>query len=241
VNDVVDALNSTGDLAPTNDMAPTASRNETTSASCCTDHPEKECELFCRNCSKLICYKCVSNWGTCGQHSYESIDTAAKEYRKNVEDFLQKKEDMLPSAIKHVEILTRMKVKQSENVTDVTKQISDTFAKHVESLKKREEALIKQAIDMHLKNDDGLSYEVDRVQLEQAKIQNTIHFCHTILDHDPALFLQEYTQVKDKVCMRKKYCIHGFSMGGTVMYRASLTISLSFLSIHRHQPFLIRI
>jgi hypothetical protein len=211
VNDVVDALN---DLAPTNNMAPTASRNETTNASCCTDHPEKECELFCRNCSKLICYKCVSNWGTCGQHSYESIDTAAKEYRKNVEDFLQKKEDMLPSAIKHVEVLTRMKVKQSENVADVTKQISDTFGKHVESLKKREEALIKQAIDMHLKNDD-LFYEVDRVRLEQAKIQNTIDFCRTILDHDPALFLQEYTQVKDKVCMRKntvwvlngRYCI----------------------------------
>ncbi len=212
MNSVFDVLKSdsgahpTDGAIPTADVAPTVSTNETIRATCCKNHPEKECELFCQNCSKLICYICVSNWGTCGKHLYESIDTVVKEYRKNVEEFLRKKEELLPSVVKHVAVLAEMKTKQSDSVFDVAKHISDTFAGHVESLKKREEILTKQAFDMQWKNDDNLSYEVDKVQLELAKLDNTIEFCRKILDlSDPVLFLQAYSDVKEKVCRGQLY------------------------------------
>lgn len=191
MNNVLDALNSAT-------RAASEERQETNPSISCKIHPEKECELFCEHCSKLICYKCISNWGTCSQHKYESIETTVKVRRKNVEDFLQKQEEFLPSVKKHLGVLEDMKIKQAGKVFEVNQQISDTFAKHSESLKKRKEMLLKQAFDLH---DCGLSSEVDRVQVEQAKIENTIEFCQKILDvDDPALFLEKYVEVKDEVC-----------------------------------------
>ena len=190
----------TGDAAAGNAGATAAKISEKVNATCCKDHPEKECELFCQSCSKLICYKCVSNWGTCGQHSYESIETVVKEYRIKVEEYLCKKQELLPSVIKHIGVLAEMKGKQSDNVSDVTKDISDTFAKHVESLKIREEALIQQALDMQWGNADSLTHELDKANLELAKTENIIQFCHNILDlQDPVLFLKTYSDLKDKV------------------------------------------
>ena len=190
----------TGDASAANTGATAAIIYEKVNATCCNEHPEKECELFCQNCSKLICYKCVSNWGTCGQHSYESIDTVVKDYRIKVEEYLRKKEELLPSVIKHIGVLAEMKGKQSDNVSDITKDISDTFAKHVDNLKLREEALIQQALDMQWGNADSLTHELDKVNLELAKTENTIQFCHSILDlQDPVLFLKTYSDLKDKV------------------------------------------
>ena len=191
----------TGDVTAGNAGASAATVNQKVNATCCQDHPEKECELFCQNCSKLICYKCVSNWGTCGQHLYESIDTAVKDYRIKVEEYLCKKQELLPCVIKHIGVLAEMKGKQSDNVSDVTKDISDTFAKHVECLKIREAALIQQALDMQWGNTGSLTDELDKVYLELAKTENTIQFCRNILDlQDPVLFLKTYSDLKDKVC-----------------------------------------
>ena len=194
VNNAVDALSSM-DCAPL-----TALVTNTTATSWCRNHPEKECELFCKDCSKLICFKCVSNWGTCSKHSYESTDTAIKEFQKNIEDFMQKQEARLPSVIQHGAILAEMKANQSENVIGVSKQISDSFAKHMDSLKQRQENLVQQAFDMQGKNEDDISSEVERVQLQQAKIENAIEFCKTILAHEnPALFLEDFTEEKIQV------------------------------------------
>ena len=166
----------------------------------CKDHAGKECELFCQNCFKLICFECISKWGNCIHHSYESIDMAAKEYRENVKGFVQKKEELLPSVIKHGVVLEDMREKQSLNIASVTNQILETFAKQIENLEKRRDALTQQVFDVQMKNDDCLSSEVDRVQIEQAKIANTIDICNQIIDvNDPALFLQKYIQVRDKV------------------------------------------
>ena len=201
VNNAVNALGSIDDASLNVLMT------STTTTSCCKNHPEKECELFCKDCSKLICYKCVSNWGTCSKHSYESIDTAVKEFQKHIEDFLQKQEARLPLVVQHSAILAEMKAKQSENVIEVSQRISDSFAKHMESLKQRQDTLVQQAFDMQWKNDDGLSSEVERVQLEQAKIENTIEFCQKILTHEnPVLFLEEFTQEKVQVSFRSSKC-----------------------------------
>ena len=205
---MVDALHSISDTVPSSNEASTSiilststvAANKPANPTKCEDHPEKEYELFCQTCSKLICYKCISNWGACGQHRYESIDTVSKTYQNAVNNFLKKRVELLPSFVKHAVILTKMKEEQSDNVHEVTKQISHTFAKHIEDMKVRETMLMTQAFEMQKKNEEDLSSELDRVQLEQAKIENTIEFCHKILElNDPVQFLEMYIQAKDKV------------------------------------------
>lgn len=192
VNDVVDVLNATSDISVVSDNR----------VANCKEHPEKQYELFCQDCFKLICFKCVSNWGTCGLHKYESIETVAVNYRRDLEGFLQQKVEQLPSFMKHANALDQLRKKQLVRVSEVTKQISDTFAMHIDCMKHREDELIEQALQAHEEHKNGLSCEIDRVELEQAKIHTTIDFCQEMLEiNDPTLFLQNYAQMKDKVCI----------------------------------------
>ncbi|XP_028399521.1 tripartite motif containing 13-like [Dendronephthya gigantea] len=202
LNEIVDVFNSMTCAVPNDEGLSENSPTDATQAclanqTTCKDHTGKECELFCQNCFKLICFECISKWGTCTQHLYESIDVVAKEFRENIKEFVRKKEEQLPSVIKHGVVLEDMREKQSLNSASVTNEILETFGKQIENLEKRRDALTNQVVDMQLKNDDCVASEVDRVRIEQAKIENTIEFCNKIIDvNDSALFLQKYIQVK---------------------------------------------
>ena len=192
VDSVVDNLKSAKDAA-TCEPAPEF-------ATVCKNHPEKACELFCENCLKHVCSKCTSTGGTCNQHKYESIGRAVRRCRKNVERLLQKNEKLLLSVGRRSALLDELKAMQFDNVLEVSRQISDIFAKHNEQLEYRKAALELQAFDIQWQNEDNLSLEEERVQLEQNKIENTIKLCRKILDiQDPVLFLQTSSGIQDKV------------------------------------------
>ncbi|XP_028399437.1 putative tripartite motif-containing protein 75 [Dendronephthya gigantea] len=196
VNNIIDVLNSKkGGEAPA--PAP-AIVDRTSRAQLCTNHPGKECELFCLLCFKFICRECNLIWSVCSClhfHVHVTIDKAAAYKREHVEELLHEKEELMSGVKNHLDTLKQMKAIESRKVLDVSQQINDSFAKHMKKLKNRQEALLKQASDLQRKNDDGLSSEVNQFQLKQAKIQSSIECCRKTLEIDnPVLFLQRYPE-----------------------------------------------
>lgn len=168
----------------------------------CQTHVEKACELYCEDCSRLICYRCIAKWGNCHIHSYTDIEEAEKKIRKIVEDFWQKGAQQLHIVKQHLALLDAMKAKQVANIAEVCEQIEETFEKHMKHLKSRKDELYRQAFMYQLSDDDkeSLNKELDRVQVEQAKITNMVEFCTKMLEIDnPVMFIQKYYGVKDKV------------------------------------------
>ena len=166
----------------------------------CTLHPESVCELFCRDCSKLICYKCVSHWGTCGQHSYDDITTVVEECRLSVRDWALKKNNSLSRVMKHSSALAEVRDAQTADFLQVTIVITDTFEMYIDSLKSRQEAMLQKAFNIHEKNLADLTLEVDRLSIKQATMESEIGVCNNMIClDDPTQFLQEYNRLKDKV------------------------------------------
>ncbi|XP_028399520.1 tripartite motif-containing protein 3-like [Dendronephthya gigantea] len=166
----------------------------------CKNHPDKACELFCKKCQKHICSKCITNAGTCTQHEYESIGGALKRSRRNVKSLLEKNEKLLFTVGRRTELLGELKAKQTRNASEVARQISQIFSQHIEHLENRKMALEQEAFDIQWQNENNLSSEEERVQLEKKKIENTIKFCRKILDiKDPVLFLQTASGIQDKI------------------------------------------
>ena len=193
MNNIIDVLNS----KKGGDTPAPANLDMTSNVPLCTNHPGKECELFCLVCFKFICRECKLIWSVCScLHAHVTIDRAANVKRKDVKDFLQEKEVLMSGLNKHLAVLAQMKAKESSQILDISQQIKASFAKHVKKLKNRQEALLKQASDLQRKNDDCLSSEIHQFQLKQAKIKSLIEYCHKTLEIDnPVLFLQKYTEV----------------------------------------------
>lgn len=170
----------------------------------CTDHPEKECELFCLDCSKFICSECKSNWWSlCSYlHDRQTIHKAAKKNRKCIKEFLEEKEKFLAAADERLAALAEIRTRETARALGVSREISAAFTKHINSLKSRQEALMRKASELKQKNDDVVSSEVNQVQLKKAQFKRVIDFCSETQDiEDPVLFLQKYAAIKDQVCI----------------------------------------
>ena len=191
MNSLVEVVSLTNDVTTTNDPC---------SAPHCPSHSERECELYCQDCSKLICYQCIAKWGNCHEHLYQDVQEIAKGFRKTVKEFSQRGEQFLPTVEQHLGLLEDLKAKQVANVAEVCGRMADTFDRHIKGLKQRKEELVQVVFTFVRQNNEGLHGELDRVQMEQAKLANVVEFCSKMLTiNNPALFVQKYCEAKDKV------------------------------------------
>ena len=55
----------------------------------CTEHVDEELKLYCETCSEVICYKCVTKWGTHHSHDYQSISDAFEKHKDEISTFLE--------------------------------------------------------------------------------------------------------------------------------------------------------
>ena len=69
--------------------SPDGQANSTTQ---CSIHAGRTCELYCEDCSKLICYQCIAKWADCHQHKYKDASEVVGHFRQVLEDLSSKGE-----------------------------------------------------------------------------------------------------------------------------------------------------
>lgn len=165
----------------------------------CPSHEGRECELYCNDCSKLICFRCIVKWGDCHDHSYRDVIETANKFRENIQEFSEKRKRLLPTVEQHLSLLQGMKAEQVANLADVCEMIEESFRSHVDNLNIRKNELVATASMTQWQGEEGLLAELDRVQLERAKLANTVEFCEKIIEiESPAMFVQKYCEVRER-------------------------------------------
>ncbi len=61
----------------------------------CFEHADREPELYCETCSKLICYKCVAKGGKHHDHDYDPLNVALHKYKEEITSSLEPMEKQL--------------------------------------------------------------------------------------------------------------------------------------------------
>ena len=166
----------------------------------CLSHEGRECELYCRDCSKLICFQCIVKWGACHDHLYCDVTEIANASRATILDYSEERKQLLPKVEQHVDLLQDMKARQVGNIADVCDAMEESFQKHVTNLNNRKRELVQSIYLAQGQGEDSLNNELDRMQVEKAKVVNTLEFCEKIIRiENPGIFVQKYLEVKERV------------------------------------------
>ena len=166
----------------------------------CLSHEGRECELYCRDCSKLICFQCIVKWGACHDHSYCDVTEIANTFRAVILDYSDERKQLLPKVEQHLGLLQDMKARQVGNIADVCDAIEESFQKHVTNLNNRKSELVGSIYLAQEQGEDRLNNELDYMQVEKAKVTTTVEFCEKIIRiENPAIFVQKYLEVKERV------------------------------------------
>lgn len=166
----------------------------------CLSHEGRECELYCRDCSKLICFQCIVKWGDCHDHSYRDVTEIANTFRASILDYSEERKQLLPRIEQHLGLLQDMKARQVGNIADICDAVEESFQKHVTNLNNRKSKLVGSINLAQGLGEDSLTNELDGMQVEKAKVVNTVEFCEKIIRiENPAMFVQKYLEVKERV------------------------------------------
>ncbi len=61
----------------------------------CSEHADREPELYCETCNELICYKCIAKGSKHHAHDYDPLDEAFDKYKGEITSSLEPIEKQL--------------------------------------------------------------------------------------------------------------------------------------------------
>ena len=113
-------------------------------ASHCFVHEDKELELYCETCGKLICTRCALKGGKHHDHSYEDLGQAFKKYKEEISSSLEPMEKQVTIMKETLAQLGAHCGEISDQQTATAVNIHVTFRRLQEVLDVRETELIGQ-------------------------------------------------------------------------------------------------
>ncbi len=153
-----------------------SSLNPVWKASYCSEHPERELELYCEPCEKLICFHCAIKGGSHHTHDHKLLDKAYENYSKEIISSFEPMEKQLTT----ISIaLAQLDIRCGE-VTDqqatIETYIHDTMRKLREILYARETSLIGRLHQMTRDKLKKLAVQKDQLETTQAQLSSCFQF-----------------------------------------------------------------
>ena len=135
----------------------------------CSEHPDKELELYCATCEEPICLKCVVKSGTHHGHDTELLSEAFEKYKREITTSLEPMERQLTTINKAlVKLDTRCgEISNQQAATEAN--IRGTFTRLHEILDTRQAQLINEL--QHITHRKLKSLAVQRDQIETLLVQ----------------------------------------------------------------------
>ena len=144
-------------------------------ASHCFVHEDKELELYCETCGKLICTRCALKCGKHHDHSYEDLGQAFRKYKEEISSL----EPMEKQVMIMKETLAQLDARCeeiSDQRTATAVNIHGTFRRLQEVLDVRETELIGQLDQVTQGKLKGLAVQRDQIETTLAQLCSCLHF-----------------------------------------------------------------
>ena len=145
---------------------------------CCPEHQDEELKLYCEDCGKLVCYKCVIGGGGGGKHhnhEYEYLEDAFRRYK----DEMNLSQARLTNQMDNVE---RALQKLYACRNGILSRISSLEIEL--DGETRKPLLMVQARQIAQKNLDGLDGEEEKLKNIQSQLKSCLDFMKKSMDSD---------------------------------------------------------
>ncbi len=166
-------------LAKDNDDADGEIEYQSLSKKCvqyCSEHDQKEVELYCETCSELICYRCAVKGGKHSKHSFEQLAIAFEKYKKQAESFLKP----MGRQLKTINAAMAKFDTHSEKITNQREFIEATVKNNSRRLHEIIDARTAELLDqLNLITEGklkGLAIQKDQMEIVQSHVSRCMEF-----------------------------------------------------------------
>ena len=165
------------DNAPaTPERAAPTDLNPGNKASRCFVHEDKQLELYCETCGKLICLKCVTKSGKHHSHDYEELNIAFEKYKKEITSSLEPMEKQVTTIKKALALIELCCGEIFDQRAALQDNIHVTFRRLREVLTVRETELIGQLHKTTQGKLKGLAAQSNQIETTLAQLDSCLHF-----------------------------------------------------------------
>ncbi len=142
----------------------------------CSEHADREPELYCETCNELICWKCAVKGGKHRDHDYDPLDEAFDKYKGETTSSLEPMEKQLKTIHTALaQLNTRSREIFDQRVT-IEASIHDTIRRLHEILDVRKTELIGQLHKMIQRKLKDIASQRDQMETIQAQLNSCLHF-----------------------------------------------------------------
>ena len=145
-------------------------------ASHCFVHEDKELELYCETCEKLICMRCALKGGMHHDHDYKDLGQAFRKYKEEISSSLEPIENQVTIMKEALAQLNTRCGEISDQRTATAVNIHVTFRRLQEILAVRETELIGQLDQVTQGKLKGLAVQKDLIKTTLAQLCSCLHF-----------------------------------------------------------------
>ena len=150
----------------------------------CEDHGDKELELYCETCEKLICSHCALKGGNHHTHDYQLVTVAYERYKEEITPSLAPMEKQLIAIGKGLALLDERVVEVSEQGTNIEARIHKTIEQLHKLLDVRRTELVAQLQQVTGQRVKGLVTQKDQLEVLQLQVRSCLEFVRKSLDTD---------------------------------------------------------
>ena len=140
----------------------------------CSEHQDKELELYCETCEEPICLKCALKGSTHHSHSYLDLTEAFKKYRKDITPSLEPMEKQLVVINEALALIDGRCGEVSDQQAATEANIHDTFKRLHEILEVRKTQLIDQLQHISRMKLKSLAIQRDQVETSLAQLSSCL-------------------------------------------------------------------
>ncbi len=142
----------------------------------CSEHADRELELYCETCSELICYKCIFKGSKHRDHDYAPLDEAFDKYKGEITPSLEPMEKQLKTIHTGLAELDTRSGEISDQRVTIEASIHDTIRRLHEILDVRKTGLIGQLHQKIQRKLKDIASQRDQMETIQAQLNSCIQF-----------------------------------------------------------------
>ncbi len=142
----------------------------------CSEHADRELELYCETCNELICYKCVAKGGKHHDHDYDPLDEAFDKCKGEITSSLEPMEKQLKTIHTALAQLDTRSGEISDQRVTIEASMHDTIRRLHEILDVRKTELIGQLHQMIQRKLKDIASQRDQMETIQAQLNSCLHF-----------------------------------------------------------------
>ena len=142
----------------------------------CSEHTDKERELYCETCGELICLKCAIKGGKHQTHNHYVLDEAFEQYKEEIAPSLEPLEGKLVAVKEALARLDKRCGEISDHRVAIEANIHNTTMRLHETLDVRKTELIGQLHEMTQRKLKDLAVQRDQMETILAQLNSCLDF-----------------------------------------------------------------